>query len=1000
MGGDISRQDIEMFFAGSDPMERIVKIECGPHDSHATVIYRDKDGIKRAITEPFKPFCWMSAKGEAMMFGGDMDKLKASLSIHGITRTELKTAGNDGKPIKRMEDGYRILYQAQKAMCYSEFVAFFEKAAGNGIFSNKGNDAVWLSMSPVEQYMTHSGKRLYKGVDDYEDLVRMSWICEKEGGDPLKHAIQRIAVITNKGFSKVINAKGDNGEVEAVKEFLSTIKDILPDVITGYGNEGAEADFIEKRLETLGTSIKEISSWIFKHPVYRMKRKSILKIGSDMEYYNRLVVWGIGITDCLHAIRRAQTQDTSMRECGMEYVSDHAKTGDSTVFRIHKSKTDEIRKDGRRVYKIAKAPFYVTANEKEDILLLTGEEAANAILLEKLKIIDRTELVYNRSNFLVGKMITEPFERTCTMGTAALWKSVMLTWSHNNGLAIPVPSKDRSITGGMSKIFKVGFVKNVVKYDYNSMYPTIALTYNIRLSTDVLNAMPSMLEYILGEREMYKGLMKAYSSNAERIAERMRKSGTKDSVSETELRNNEALASKYATLQSPFKVFAVSWFGGISSDMFPWNEPDAGEEITCIGRQMFRLLIAHFERKLGYEAIVGATDGINFKAPERLRYSEENPYISNGKGRNSTKGKAYTGFEADIREFEDTYLSGRISIDIDELAVSSINFKRNNYANLLPNGKIRAVGNTLKAKNTLPYISEFLEKGTRILLEGDGKGFVELYYNLIDRLYNYHVPPEKLATASEITMTEQEYGIYVKSGGKRIAAYEIARRNGIQISPGEVIYHVNTGDSPSKEDIETENLYYYDNGDGNGLSDKTQTFKSEYRRARTDYRKNGSQKYRDLGVIDSDGYMVEFDKYMAIVHPEATVVDNVTLNCEIVHKEVISGEKKSEPLEYNADKYIEILNSKALPLFVCFSPSVRDIEGSGSPASAMMIKRPQDRRFFTETECEPCKGYPFSKSEQDNTDDVMKMDDKEIKFWLSIGKKPPYTQECGIEWNG
>ena len=28
----------------------------------------------------------------------------------------------------------------------------------------------------------------------------------------------------------------------------------------------------------------------------------------------------------------------------------------------------------------------------------------------------------------------------------------------------------------------------------------------------------------------------------------------------------------------------------------------------------------------------------------------------------------------------------------------------------------------------------------------------------------------------------------------------------------------------------------------------------------------------------------------------------------------------------------------------------------------------------------------------------MAIEDKEIKFWLSVNKKPPYTEECGINW--
>ena len=55
--------------------------------------------------------------------------------------------------------------------------------------------------------------------------------------------------------------------------------------------------------------------------------------------------------------------------------------------------------------------------------------------------------------------------------------------------------------------------------------------------------------------------------------------------------------------------------------------------------------------------IMSNTDGFNFQLPLSYRYTEDNPYISTGEGRNTEKGKAYVGVEADVAEFEDIYLN-------------------------------------------------------------------------------------------------------------------------------------------------------------------------------------------------------------------------------------------------------------------------------------------------------------------------------------------------------
>ena len=54
--------------------------------------------------------------------------------------------------------------------------------------------------------------------------------------------------------------------------------------------------------------------------------------------------------------------------------------------------------------------------------------------------------------------------------------------------------------------------------------------------------------------------------------------------------------------------------------------------------------------------VVSNTDGFNFKLPNVFRYTDENPYISTGLSRETKKGKAYTGYEADVAEFNDTYM--------------------------------------------------------------------------------------------------------------------------------------------------------------------------------------------------------------------------------------------------------------------------------------------------------------------------------------------------------
>lgn len=55
--------------------------------------------------------------------------------------------------------------------------------------------------------------------------------------------------------------------------------------------------------------------------------------------------------------------------------------------------------------------------------------------------------------------------------------------------------------------------------------------------------------------------------------------------------------------------------------------------------------------------VLSNTDGFNFQKPLKYRYTKEHPYIGKGLGRNVIKGKEYTEVDADVAEFEDTFIN-------------------------------------------------------------------------------------------------------------------------------------------------------------------------------------------------------------------------------------------------------------------------------------------------------------------------------------------------------
>jgi hypothetical protein len=128
---------------------------------------------------------------------------------------------------------------------------------------------------------------------------------------------------------------------------------------------------------------------------------------------------------------------------------------------------------------------------------------------------------------------------------------------------------------------------------------------------------------------------------------------------------------------------------------------------------------------------------------EDFRYTDSHPYIGKGLGRNVKKGMKYTRVEADVAEFEDlflntTYNNGvqRYGLGIDEYCDACIQFARKNYADLMPDGSTKKVGNTIKSRKMSGYLEKFIDEGVDLLLRGNGYKFLSNYYDYIEKIYN------------------------------------------------------------------------------------------------------------------------------------------------------------------------------------------------------------------------------------------------------------------------
>lgn len=297
---------------------------------------------------------------------------------------------------------------------------------------------------------------------------------------------------------------------------------------------------------------------------------------------------------------------------------------------------------------------------------------------------------------------------------------------------------------------------------------------------------------------------------------------------------------------------------------------------------------------------------------------------------------------------------------------------------------VKIVGNTLKSKKLPIYIQNFMDKGFRLLLQNNGSKFLEEYYNYIEKIYNYKIPLRDIASKGKVKKTIPDYiadcETVTKAGSKksRQAWMELAIKNNLKVDLGETLYYINTGTKKSHSDVKR--VTHYNLIDENGeVKDIKNQLDKEWKSAEDG--KAGSKK------------KLKFDEWVNIHYPNVKIEDEIILCAELLPREIVESDRDfycEEGKEYNVEKYIDQFNKRITPLLVCFSKDIRD---------RILISNPSERQYFTEEETKLTSGQPNKEGDQDTYEQLMTMEDKEIKFWLAHPEwEIPYLKECDMDW--
>jgi hypothetical protein len=286
-----------------------------------------------------------------------------------------------------------------------------------------------------------------------------------------------------------------------------------------------------------------------------------------------------------------------------------------------------------------------------------------------------------------------------------------------------------------------------------------------------------------------------------------------------------------------------------------------------------------------------------------------------------------------------------MALDTDGVWPSCINLARKNYAVMDAKGKIKLTGNSIKSKKLPLYIEEFLDKGIKLLLNGDGKNFIEYYYEYLKKIFDQQVPLSKIAQRAKVKLTLDDYKKRLtqktKAGNSmsRMAHMELAIQEGLNVNLGDVIMYVNNGKKASQGDV--------------------QKMTAKQIKETNEYNLNLNPNYKPIS-------------------------DGVIVNCYMLNSNILETNPEMTG-EYNVPRAIATFNKRIEPLLVVFQQEVRD---------NLIVTDPESRGIFTNAQCELINGMPFEEGDQDKLEeDVLQITEQELSYWEKRGLSPNYIYE-------
>ena len=564
-----------------------------------------------------------------------------------------------GSSVAKLEgDGFRFL------VSFPNRGAFI---AARNAFRAKGTDHLAYP-SFERQFLLASGRTLFKGLA-YGDARRMQVDIETAGlsSEPESSRILLIALSDNTGYEEIVEGE----EAEMLARYVAIVRERDPDIIEGHNVFGFDLPFLAARARRCGVGLKmgrDDSEMAF-------APERSCPVGGYSRPFTPAIVRGRHVIDTLLAVQRfdvgrGRLERHNLKEC--------ART-------LGLAEPDRIVIPGDQI-------LGLWESDPE-----TVKEYARHDIRETRRL---AELVCPAEYYLT-QMIPDTYQAVATSGTGEKINAILVREYLRRGRAIPKPQAARSVPGGYTEVRRCGLIRNVVKCDVESLYPSLMLSMGIKPASDTLGVfLPALAE--LTSRRMDAKSKAKIGPACER--------------------------AYWDGVQNSFKILINSFYGYLGAP-FNFNDYDAAEKVTTSGQAIVKQIAESIERR-GGSVIEIDTDGVYFESPPDVR--DETAEIA-------------------LVEQVSRELPEGINLAHDGRYEAMISLKIKNYVLIEHGGRKVFRGSSLRSRADEPYGREFISQAVDLLIEGDSAGVGKLYEQLLDDIRNGRLPVEQFARRERVT---------------------------------------------------------------------------------------------------------------------------------------------------------------------------------------------------------------------------------------------------------